>query len=117
MDEIEDRIADAIESEDADVDIAKVEEAQEAFEDGDMVQTELLLEQAIGACPGQPVVTPEGIRTPLAITSPCPAPAHLEGARWQPRRGDRPARRARARGAGDPGRAVPREEGPWPRSV
>jgi len=78
MDEIEDRIADAIESEDPEgVDITKVEEAQEAFEGGDMVQTELLLEQAIGACPGQPVEDPQGIRTLPPITSPCPAPAHL----------------------------------------
>lgn len=78
MDLIEDRIGDAIESEDADgVDIAKVEEAEKTFEDGDMIQTELLLEQAIGACPGQPVVDPQGIRMPEPITSPCPAPAHL----------------------------------------
>jgi len=78
MDQIEDRIADAIESEDAEgVDIEQVEAAQEAFDDGDMVQTELLLEQAIGACPGQPVEDPQGIRTLPPITSPCPAPAHL----------------------------------------
>ena len=77
-DEIEDRIADAIESEDPDgVDIAKVQEAQEAFEEGDLGQTELLLEQAIGACPGQPIETPQGIRTPPPITSPCPDPGHL----------------------------------------
>ena len=44
---------DAIESEDTDgVDLAKVKEAQKAFEDGDLTQTELLLEQAVGACPG-----------------------------------------------------------------
>jgi len=78
MDEIEDRIGDALESEDTDgVDLAKVEQAQEAFEDGDLEQTELLLEQAIGSCPGQPVVEPEGIRTPAPISSPCPAPERL----------------------------------------
>ena len=77
-DQIEDKIADAIDAEDQEgVDIAKVEEAQTSFEAGDMEQTELLLEQAIGACPGQPVETPEGIRTPPPIASPCPAPAHL----------------------------------------
>ena len=78
MDEIEDRIADAIESEDTGgVDLANVEAALEAFEDGDMVETELLLEQAIGACPGDTIVDPVGIHTPLPLGSPCPAPAHL----------------------------------------
>lgn len=78
MDEIEDKIGDAIESEDTDgVDIARVKEAQAAFEEGDMTQTELLLERAVGTCPGQPVVNPQGIRSPEPITSPCPAPAHL----------------------------------------
>lgn len=78
MDLTGDKIGDAIDSADADgVDIAKVQEAQKAFEDGDLTQTELLLEQAIGTCPGQPVVNPQGIRTPEPITSPCPAPAHL----------------------------------------
>jgi hypothetical protein len=78
MDEIEDRIADARESEDTEgVDLAKVEQAQEAFEEGDLTQTELPLEQAIGSCPGKPVVNPGGIRTPPSITTPCPAPGHL----------------------------------------
>ena len=76
--EIEERIADAIESEDTDgVDLANVEAALESFEDGDMVETELLLEQAIGACPGETIVDPVGIHTPLPLGSPCPAPAHL----------------------------------------
>lgn len=78
MDEIDDKIADAIESEDAEgVDIAKVEQAQEAFEEGDMAQTELLLEQALGACPGEPVENPQSIRTSPPFTAPCPAPTHL----------------------------------------
>lgn len=78
MDVIGDKIGDAIESEDAEgVDIAKVEEAQKAFEDGDLNQTELLLEQAVGACPGDPVITPREIRWVEPITKPCPAPAHL----------------------------------------
>lgn len=78
MDSISDKIGDAIESEDTDgIDIAKVKEAQKAFEDGDLAQTELLLEQAVGACPGQPVIAPGEIRSPEPISSPCPAPAHL----------------------------------------
>jgi len=35
--------------------------------------TELLLEQALGACPGQPVTNPAGVRAKLPQTA-CPAP-------------------------------------------
>jgi len=71
-----DRINDATEAEDKDgVDIDRVEQAKIALEAGDMAKTELLLEQALGACPGQPVTNPAGVRAKLPQT-PCPTPAH-----------------------------------------
>ncbi len=71
-----DRINDATEAEDKDgVDIDRVEQAKSALEAGDMAKTELLLEQALGACPGQPVTNPAGVRAKLPQT-PCPTPAH-----------------------------------------
>jgi hypothetical protein len=69
-----DRINDATEAEDKDgVDIDRVEQAKSALEAGDMAKTELLLEQALGACPGQPVTNPAGVRAKLPQTA-CPAP-------------------------------------------
>src|SRR6266536_5103333 len=71
-----DRINDALEAEDHEgVDLDRVKQAKEAFEAGDTAKTELLLEQALGACPGQPVVNPTGVRAKLPQT-PCPTPAH-----------------------------------------
>jgi putative ABC transport system ATP-binding protein len=71
-----DRINDALEAEDHEgVDLGRVEQAKAALEAGDMARTELLLEQALGACPGQPVVNPAGVRAKLPQT-PCPTPAH-----------------------------------------
>jgi hypothetical protein len=71
-----DRINDALEAEDHEgVDLGRVKQAKAAFEAGDMAQTELLLEQALGACPGQPVTNPAGVRAKLPQT-PCPTPAH-----------------------------------------
>jgi hypothetical protein len=76
MDLAADRINDALEAEDHEgVDLGRVKQAQAAFQAGDMAKTELLLEQALGACPGQPVVNPAGVRAKLPRT-PCPTPAH-----------------------------------------
>jgi len=73
-----DRINDATEAEDKDgVDVDLVEQAKGTLEAGDLAKTELLLEQALGACPGQPVTNPAGIRGKLPAT-PCPAPAPHE---------------------------------------
>ena len=71
-----DRIGDALEAEDHEgVDLGRVERARAALEAGDLTGTQLLLEQALGACPGQPVVNPAGVRARLPQT-PCPTPAH-----------------------------------------
>jgi hypothetical protein len=71
-----DRINDALEAEDhRGVDLGRVKQAKETLEAGDMARTELLLEQALGACPGQPVTNPAGVRAKLPQT-PCPTPAH-----------------------------------------
>lgn len=76
MDLAADRINDAIEAEDqGGVDVGRVKQAQAAFRAGDVSRTELLLEQALGACPGEPVVNPAGVRAKLPQT-PCPTPAH-----------------------------------------
>jgi len=73
-----DRINDATEAKDKDgVDVDRVEQAKKTLEAGDMAATELLLEQALGACPGQPVTNPAGVRAKLPQT-PCPAPAPHE---------------------------------------
>ena len=56
-----DRINDALEAEDHEgVDLDRVKQAQAAFEAGDMEKTEVLLEQALGACPGEPVTNLPG---------------------------------------------------------
>jgi hypothetical protein len=71
-----DRINDALEAEDHEgVDLDRVKQAKETLEAGDMAKTELLLEQALGACPGAPVDNPTGVRAKLPQT-PCPTPAH-----------------------------------------
>src|SRR6266496_3045352 len=76
MDLAADRVNDALEAEDHEgVDLDRVKQAKDAFEAGDTAKTELLLEQALGACPGQPVVNPTGVRAKLPQT-PCPTPAH-----------------------------------------
>src|SRR5262245_11063143 len=76
MDLAADKIKDALEAADKDgVDLARVQQAQAALEAGDMPRTELLLEQALGACPGEPVTNPAGVRAKLP-QSPCPTPAH-----------------------------------------
>lgn len=72
------KITDALASSDSrGVDLSQVRRAQSALEAGDLGETELLLERAVGACPGQAVATPAGIRTP-PLSSPCPAPSHLK---------------------------------------
>jgi hypothetical protein len=87
MDSVADKINDALESSDPKgVDLARVRQAQKALEAGNLSQTELLLEQAIGACPGQPVVTPAGIEAP-PLNSPCPRPSHLTALNRVPVRG------------------------------
>ena len=71
-----DRINDALEAKDQEgVDLERVKQAKDTLEAGDMQGTELLLEQALGACPGEPVVSPTGVRAKLPQT-PCPTPAH-----------------------------------------
>ena len=76
MDVAADKINDALEADDKDgVDLDRVKQAQAALQAGDMPTTELLLEQALGACPGQPVTNPGGVRAKLPQT-PCPTPAH-----------------------------------------
>jgi hypothetical protein len=71
-----DRINDATEAEDKDgVDIDRVEQAKQTLEAGDMAKTELLLEQALGGCPGEPIANPTKIRATLP-QKPCPTPAH-----------------------------------------
>ncbi|HEX9410693.1 MAG TPA: hypothetical protein VF986_03235 [Actinomycetota bacterium] len=78
-DAINDKIGDALEAKDTEgVDLDLVQQAQAAFEAGDMQKTLLLLEQSVGARPGEPVVSPNaGPRTPPPPTSPAPPPAHL----------------------------------------
>lgn len=76
MDLAADRINDALEAEDHEgVDLNRVKLAKDTLQAGDTAKTELLLEQALGACPGQPVVNPAGVRAKLPQT-PCPTPAH-----------------------------------------
>jgi hypothetical protein len=76
MDLAADRINDATEAEDKEgVDIDRVEQAKQALEAGDKAKTELLLEQALGGCPGEPVENPTKVRAKLP-QRPCPTPAH-----------------------------------------
>ncbi|SRR6266487_2466165 len=78
MDAAADKINDALEAEGHEgVDIDRVKQAQAALQAGDLAKTELLLEQALGACPGQPVTNPTSIRAKLPQT-PCPTPAPHE---------------------------------------
>ncbi len=85
MDAISDKVNDALESEDqAGVDKTLVTKAKAALQADNLSQTELLLEEAIGACPGQPVVAPAGVRKPLRLSAPCPAPAHLQALGREP---------------------------------
>src|SRR6266542_1250322 len=87
MDLAADRINDALEAEDHEgVDLGRVKQAKDTLDAGDTAKTELLLEQALGACPGQPVVNPTGVRAKLPQT-PCPTPALRRrsrggGGRW-----------------------------------
>ena len=77
-DDIADKVGDALESEDqSGVDVDLVRQAQDALDANDLPRAELLLEQAIGACPGATVSSPGSIRSPQPITTPCPKPAHL----------------------------------------
>src|SRR5512132_4673471 len=74
MDLAADRINDATEAKDKEgVDVDRVEQAKKTLEAGDMAKTELLLEQALGGCPGEPVVNPTKVRAKLPQT-PCPTP-------------------------------------------
>jgi hypothetical protein len=71
-----DRINDATEAQDKDgVDIDRVEQAKQTLGAGDMAKTELLLEQALRGCPGEPIANPTKIRATLP-QKPCPTPAH-----------------------------------------
>jgi hypothetical protein len=86
-----DRINDATEAKDKEgVDVDKIEQAKETLEAGDMARTELLLEQALGSCPGQPVEAPTRIRGELPLKA-CPPPAAHELAlgRQRPQGGTR----------------------------
>lgn len=79
MDLAADRINDATEAEDKEgVDIDRVEQAKTALEAGDKAKTELLLEQALGGCPGESIANPTKIRATLP-QKPCPTPAHELG--------------------------------------
>ena len=86
MDAIADKIKDALDSKDpTGVDLALVGQAQTAFEAGDLSQTELLLEQAIGLTPGSPVISPneQPRQQPSSIASSEPA-NHLQALAGSP---------------------------------
>lgn len=77
-DTIADKIGDALDAEDTDgVDLDLVAQAQNAFDAGDLTRTETLLEEAVGSCPGAPViyVPPRPRAAPPA--APCPVPQHV----------------------------------------
>lgn len=75
MDAIDDKIGDALESEDQDgVDVAILTRAQGAFEEGDLDTTLLLLEQSLGVRPGQLMTDPTS-----GLPSPAPVPPSQEG--------------------------------------
>jgi hypothetical protein len=78
-DTIGDKINDAIDSNDqTSVDKSLVQQAQAVFESGDLEQTTLLLEESVGARPGQPVVNPnEGPRLPAASLPSAGPTSHL----------------------------------------
>ncbi len=73
-----DKVHDALESEDqSGVNLDLLRQADRALEAGDTQRGEILLEQSIGVCPGQPVVEPADIpRTPLPLGPNVP---HIEG--------------------------------------
>jgi hypothetical protein len=77
---VEDKINDALNStEPGDVNLDLVRRARDTLAAGDLEQTTLLLEQAIGACPGAPVLyIPAGPREPAAA-APCPTPVYVRG--------------------------------------
>lgn len=77
---VEDKINDALDStEPGDVNLDLVRRARDTLATGDLEQTTLLLEQAIGACPGAPVLyIPPGPRKPAAA-EPCPTPVYVRG--------------------------------------
>jgi len=81
LDIVMDKVHDALESEDqSGVNPRLLRQADRALEAGDTQRGEILLEQSIGVCPGQPVVEPADIpRTPLPLDSPCPNVPHIEG--------------------------------------
>ena len=86
MDAIVDKIKDALDSKDpTGVDLDLVTQAQTAFEAGNLSQTELLLERAIGLTPGSPVISPneEPRQQPLSIASSGPA-NHLQALAGSP---------------------------------
>jgi hypothetical protein len=88
MDSVADKIKDTLDANNqANVNIDLVRQAQAALDSGNMAQVELLLEQSIGACPGQPVIAPGGLRSPQPITSPCPKVSHLTALNRVPVRG------------------------------
>jgi hypothetical protein len=60
------------------VNLDLVKQAQQTFQAGDLARTELLLEQAIGSCPGQPIANPTSIRAKLPTPASCPTPAPHE---------------------------------------
>jgi hypothetical protein len=68
MDAIDDKIGDALDSEDQDgVDVVVLKKAQAAFEDGDLDSTLVLLEGSLGVQPGQ-------LMTDATTGQPSPAP-------------------------------------------
>jgi hypothetical protein len=75
---IEDKIHDATDStETAGVDLGLVRQADRAFEAGDLQRTQVLLQQAVSACPGPPILNiPAAPRFPGG-TALCPASASL----------------------------------------
>lgn len=79
LDLIAERIKEAIEADDSTgVDGSLVEQAQTAFEGGDLQAAMLLLERSVGARPGQPVVNPNpGPRLPAAAMPSSGSTSHL----------------------------------------
>jgi hypothetical protein len=77
---VEDKINDALNSTvPGDVNLDLVQRARDTLAAGDLEQTTLLLEQAVGACPGAPVLyIPPGPREPTAA-APCPTPVYVRG--------------------------------------
>lgn len=78
-DHANDKIGDALESEDArGVLLALVKQAQDAMDADKPDEALTLLERSIGACPGAPVIEPQDApRRPPALASPCPEVPHI----------------------------------------